>query len=447
MKSRLLAPLVLCALFCVCASADLKSYVDRPDDSYRYEVIDSQMVGKVSVEVVRLESQTWQGIPWRHWLAVFRPEEVTHPGQALMLIAGGNNRENPPSLNGQETQIIAGIASSTKSVTAVLSQVPNQPLFDGLTEDKIIALTYDKFLRGEGDDWPLLFPMVKSAIRAMDTVHAVMKEKHDQEISEFMLTGASKRGWTTWLTATADPRVKAIAPIVIDMLNAPEQAPHQLASYGGFSEEVSEYTELKIQERMDSEQGRALSAMVDPYAYRDTLTLPKLIVLGANDPYWCVDSANLYFPGLKGEKHLCYQANTEHDVSLFGIGSITQFYDSFLKGEAYPAINWKIGKNAIEVSWEKAGGTALLWQATSSNRDFREATWTSTALEGETQAAAELSAPASGWTAGYIEVRFQPEGGLPFGSTTQMLVLPETFPESDRAYDPIVPAVLSTETK
>jgi len=38
-------------------------------------------------------------------------------------------------------------------------------------------------------------------------------------IENFLVSGASKRGWTAWLVGCVDKRAIAIAPIVMDMLN------------------------------------------------------------------------------------------------------------------------------------------------------------------------------------------------------------------------------------
>lgn len=38
-------------------------------------------------------------------------------------------------------------------------------------------------------------------------------------VEKFLVSGASKRGWTAWLVGGVDDRVVAIAPIVMDMLN------------------------------------------------------------------------------------------------------------------------------------------------------------------------------------------------------------------------------------
>jgi hypothetical protein len=76
--------------------------------------------------------------------------------------------------------------------------------------------------------------------------------------------------------------------------------------------------------RFDSERGlvpmpdtadaRRLLHMVDPYSYRDRLTLPKLIINGANDPYWTVDSLNLYWNELTGDKWVLYIPNAKHEL-------------------------------------------------------------------------------------------------------------------------------------
>jgi PhoPQ-activated pathogenicity-related protein len=423
--------LALAILAATPALASLKDYVTRPDDSYRFELVETRDMPPNTVEVIRMTSQTWQGIVWTHWLTVVIPPEVAHPENVLLVIGGGSTRDTAPRFGSEESRIIGMVASQTKSVVAGLMQVPNQPLFDGRNEDEIIALTYARYLNGDGEDWPLLKPMAKSAVKAMDTIQTFLKDKYQQEVNGFVLTGGSKRGWTSWLAAASgDPRVKAIAPVVIDVLNMSEQMPRQLASYGAYSNQIQDYTDLQIQEHMDTPRGQKLLQMVDPYAYRDsTLAMPKLVMLGTNDPYWTVDAANLYFPELKAPKHLYYMANTGHGINIDGVSTMTQFYYDLLQGRPFTGIEWNIKQPGhLEVTWEKAGGEAFLWQAFSPNRDFRNATWNSTRLEGGNKASVNIEAPEAGWTACYVEVKWPGDFGFQFGNCTQMTVLPDTFP-------------------
>jgi PhoPQ-activated pathogenicity-related protein len=46
------------------------------------------------------------------------------------------------------------------------------------------------------------------------------------------VAGASKRGWTTWLTPAVDKRVRAIVPIVLDILNIVPNINHHWQAYG-----------------------------------------------------------------------------------------------------------------------------------------------------------------------------------------------------------------------
>ena len=62
-------------------------------------------------------------------------------------------------------------------------------------------------------------------------------------IRNFIVTGESKRGWTTWTTAAVDSRVVAIAPLVIDVLNLEVSMQHHWDAYGYWAPAVQDYVE------------------------------------------------------------------------------------------------------------------------------------------------------------------------------------------------------------
>ena len=51
-------------------------------------------------------------------------------------------------------------------------------------------------------------------------------------------------------------------------------------------------------------------ADVDPYAYRDRLNIPGLILVGTGDPYSCSDAVNLYFDNMSEDTRIFYAPNT-----------------------------------------------------------------------------------------------------------------------------------------
>ena len=61
--------------------------------------------------------------------------------------------------------------------------------------------------------WLSRLPMTNAVVAAMDVVQEVIKENNPTAIQHFVVGGASKRGWTTWITGAVDKRVVAIVPV------------------------------------------------------------------------------------------------------------------------------------------------------------------------------------------------------------------------------------------
>ncbi len=67
--------------------------------------------------------------------------------------------------NDETASFMADLAHRNQAVTVILRQVPNQPLYDGLTEDALISYTLNEFKKDTNYAWPLLFPMTKPLCR------------------------------------------------------------------------------------------------------------------------------------------------------------------------------------------------------------------------------------------------------------------------------------------
>jgi len=367
----------------------LASYVSKVDGSYRWVKCRSgELAGGNYVELT-LTSQTWRGMPWKHQLFVFKPAEVTARPSAILWVTGGVWRDElarPVSSGGElprELQLLAAAGARLKSPVAVLMQVPRQPILGGLVEDQAISYTFEQYLRTGDDTWPLLLPMVKSTVRAMDAVQEFSRESWNMDVKQFTVTGASKRGWTTWLTAAVDGRVAGLAPMVIDVLNMGPQMKHQVATWGGYSEQLRDYTNRGVQGYMATPQGEKLRAIVDPYSYRQSIRQPKLILLGTNDRYWPLDALNLYWPALEGEKYVLYVPNNGHGLNDLArvVGTIAALHRHTIGESKMPQLSWKLtsGKQslALDLKSDVTPTKVSAWVATSRTKDFRSAHWES----------------------------------------------------------------------
>ncbi len=411
----------------------LESYLNNRDTTFSWKLRAVTSSSSLKIYNLLLTSQTWRGIVWRHTLTVIVPEDLRYDG-GLLFITGGKNKEGMPVKRSHDDEFIgmmSQIAAANHALVAIVWQVPNQPLFNDLTEDQLISYTLRQFQNDSDYTWPLLFPMVKSAVRAMDAVQEFSGEKLHHTIEHFVVSGASKRGWTTWLTGATDQRVIAIAPMVIDVLNMPVNLDYQITAWGDYSDQIEDYVKLGIPQQVHTAQGNAITTMVDPYSYRHRLTLPKLIINGTNDEYWPVDAIKNYLDSIPGENFLLYVPNAGHglDDGQEALTSLSAFLGRTLAGKPYPVCSWSTqeGKGKVTLTVQTTPEELLgasLWYANSDDRDFRDEKWQekviTTAPEATVTTAVQL--PEKGYSAFFIDLKYRAPGGGSCNKSTRMFV-------------------------
>jgi len=432
---------VLAVLPSAPAHADLDAFLKKPEPAYHWQKQGEQEIDGCKVYDLHLTSQVWQGITWEHRLQLFRPAKLEHPEFCALYNTGGSGSEG-------NTRQAVRLANDTGALYAILYNIPNQPLYGGKTEDALIVYTWLKCLETGDDSWPLHFPMAKAVLKAMDALQSFSRDAGFPPITGFLVHGASIRGWPTWVAgASRDPRIKAIAPMVIDVLNVAKQTPHQLESYGKFSEQIDDYTAAGIPQKMNSPAGQRLLALEDPYSYRDRLTLPKLLILGTNDRYWSQDALNLYWDDLKGPKWVLYTPNSGHGLEdrdrvyatlaafirmIAGRGRWPHMHWSYTEATANPdktarsetAANSAKGGVRLTFTSDTAPTEGRLFHVHAKTRDFRDSHWSFEPMQKDgTRLTAHWPAPAEGYDAISGEAVYNLDG-RPFTLSTQIHILP-----------------------
>ena len=424
----------------------LDRYVAAPDPAYRWRVVSTRQEGDLTVTAIEMTSQAWRTPAevdrpeWTHVLTVLRPSTVSSDTSMLFIAGGSNGRTDLPKTD----PMLAAFATRTNTIVTELRMVPNQPLTffeDGVArkEDDLIAYGWNKFLEGGDERWLARFPMTKAAVRAMDTVQAFAQspEGGRRAITKFVVAGGSKRGWTTWTTAAVDSRVVAIMPAVIDLLNVQPSFAHHWQAYGFWAPAVGDYSTHGIMDRMGTPRFAEMMALVDPYAYRSRLTIPKYLVNASGDQFFLPDSWQFYFADLPGEKYLRYVPNGDHSLRKTNApDGLLGFYGAIVKGVARPTFDWTATPDGrFEVTAGTRPSKVTFWQAANpAARDFRLETlgpaWTATNVEPDATGVyrARLASPAKGWAAGFLEVQFDYGGPAPLIFSTGVRVVPDTLP-------------------
>jgi PhoPQ-activated pathogenicity-related protein len=412
------------------AWADLEAYVRRPESEFVWKLKGKSESQQSDDRIYDLHfiSQNWQEHTWAHQLQIYQPRNAAPNSTLFLWVTGGSARPAHVALG-------LALARKIKAPVAFLYHIPNQPLLESkLREDDLIAETFVRYLKTKDETWPLLFPMVKSVVKAMDVLQAFGKQEWGERIDKFILSGASKRGWTAWLTAAIDRRVGAVAPVVIDTLNMNAQMPRQLKAFGAYSTRLAPYTSRGLVPIPETPEGQCLLSMVDPWAYRDRLSLPKLIINGTNDSYWATDALNLYWNELPGNKWVVYVPNAGHDLKRRDrpqsdeladlVNALAAFSRHQISGTSMPKLAWKhesaVGKLRLTIEATPGPLAARLWVAQTATQDFRAATWKEQAVTFSNGIiVGEVTSPEKGYLAFYGELDYEIDG-LKYHLSTQV---------------------------
>ncbi len=147
-KGKFIGILISCLILAACISCTttpvpltpetaLQSYLQNEDESFAWNLKESYPLDGLEVYDLRLTSQQWREFTWKHTLTIIVPEEMNHDG-ALLFITGGKNKDGEPIKRGGDDEFImslAQVAKKNSAMVAIIWQIPNQPLYDDLTED------------------------------------------------------------------------------------------------------------------------------------------------------------------------------------------------------------------------------------------------------------------------------------------------------------------------
>jgi PhoPQ-activated pathogenicity-related protein len=430
------------------SNAPINHLIDYVKDTthFSYEIIETKALEGAMLFHIKMQSGKWLTEKevdqpyWWHWLDVVVPNEI-ETKTALLFIGGGTKQDEKILIDSLSIKK----ALDSKSIIAHISNIPFQPLrfiqTDSLEryEDDLIAYGWDQFLSNgaspDATEWLARFPMTRAVVRGMDVIQALSKQTL-KPVESFFISGASKRGWTTWTTAAVDTRVIGMAPLVIDLLNLEPSFEHHYRVYGEWSPAVKEYVDFDIMDWMGSYEFNQLMSYVEPYQFKDRFDLPKLIVNGTIDEFFVPDSWKFYWNDLPGANYLQYVPNGNHSLAgQYNTPNVFSFYHRLIYNEPLPNFNWKVEDGFFNLSLPTDVPYRLsLWQIHHpEKRDFRiwelGKSWVQTPIEKNSTGVYSLQAPSgTGYTASLVEVIFYPDSNNPLTLTSGTWVSPDNYP-------------------
>jgi len=474
----------------------VKKYVALPDASFSWQDIGVRAQRTdFTAYVLNMTSQSWLPanatdlVAWWHPIVVIVPADLDtlHAADWATIYIGGagvyNRDLQDPAALEHVADIASGVqlATRSRSIVAVLMQVPNQEIVFSddpaklhRWEDEIKAYSWRQGVdHPEQPEWPIEMPNVKAVVRAMDVLTAFSKKielplPKGSSLERFGLIGASKRGMAAYMTAAVDSRVKAIVPMVISMDHA--VAMHQFfMQFGNLPSASKDYFDSGVFGFDGTSALDRVFRIIDPSRYMESLSLPKLVVMAGNDDFFPVDASHTWYSRLPGQSFFRMVPNSVHSMSSDEfLPSAVSFFRNFLLGADAPRIAWTLDdENGMVHVQQQSNHTPLMvrtWRAFTCDgrrRDFRmvnadtglncwrcgwqegrkchnlKVYWSSTPTEAVGPGAWTASVGAlpagRGWGAVFVELEYpgpDPDGPN-WRLTSEVLISPKTYPFPD----------------
>jgi len=277
-----------------------------------------------------------------------------------------------------------------------------------------------------------------------------------------VVSGASKRGWTTWTAALTDDRIIAIVPIVLDVLHMVPSLHHMYRAYGGYTYAFKDYYEVNLTAHIDDPEFEWLCQVEDPFYYLPDparFLMPKLVINAGQDEFLQGDNDHYWWDDMPQPKFRQICQNAEHSEAT-GIpeimGNVAAWGGALLDGVKWPNFTWTIDPNNGDITvWNDASIAkpinVTMWAANSfwkhGNRDWRiiggwptqipqKVIFYPTELKetspGSSTWVAHQDVPVQGWIAFLIEVFlpgvapfYDPQRETVYRLTTQISIVPD----------------------
>ena len=425
----------------------MSNYIESTKNEFSYdiqEVIYEENWTGYHIKMISgewLDSKKVDQVEWWHYVDIIIPKQTTS-STGIMFIDGGQKSEDYFRLDAQSIRN----AIKTEAVIVNVSNIPFQPLNflsseqDSFEEDDLIAFAWNKFLKQGAKqkdvEWLPRFPMTRAIVRAMDLAQEIVLQ-NDIVVKDFVVSGASKRGWTAWTTAAVDSRVKAVVPMVIDMLNLVPSFENHYRSYGEFSPAVQEYVNYNIQDWLGTEEFKVLMSYIEPFSFIDKFTMPKYIINAGSDEFFSTDSWRFYYDKLPGEKIIRYVPNKNHSLDgRYLTEDLVSYFYRVINDIEIPSLSWNLSDNKLIAELDYDGEYDVsVWTAKNDNgRDFRlweeGELWEETSIGKLANNKYELNVNYNfkGYKATMIEFTIDPESEFPLIISTGPFVFPEKYP-------------------